>query len=300
MDSVLGLQIGAVAVLNAAFAWLVGSWLARRWLLASGVPRSGAETLLRAGDTAAATLGVLGTAAMLWASAAVMGGVGLPEAKDVIWQMLTMTGIGQAGQAALFAITLVLIMRARRSIAPWREWAVLAALGLFAFVRASMGHAGEHGYWTLPFAAEVIHLTAMAAWTGLVAVSGWRALGNQAGAPDLGRTAGYLASMSTAAMAAVIAVFVTGLFNAWNRVASLENLFGNGLYSTALLIKVGLVGAALVLGGYNKFIGLSLAHGSVHGLERVRRVLKVESLVLLAVLFAAAVLTSQQPPAATD
>jgi putative copper resistance protein D len=104
--------------------------------------------------------------------------------------------------------------------------------------------------------------------------------------------------MSAAAVLAVLAVFVTGLFNAWNRVGTVDNLFDNSIYTTALLIKVGLVGVALILGGYNKFIGLALARGSVHGLERVKLVLQVESIVLVIVLFAAAVLTSQQPPAA--
>jgi putative copper resistance protein D len=298
VDSVLSLQVGSVVALNAAFAWLVGSWLARRWLVASGIQCTHAEALLRSGDIAAAALGVLGTGAMLWASAAVMGGVSLQEAKDVVWQMLTMTSIGRAGYISFFAITLVLVIRALHSSAAWREWTVLAALGLFVFVRASMGHAGENGYWTLPFAAEVIHLTAMGAWTGLVAVSAWKAMPTDAGQPDLNRLARYLDSMSAAAMVAVLAVFVTGLFNAWNRVGTVDNLFGNSIYTTSLLIKVGLVGAALILGGYNKFIGLALARGSVHGLERVKLVLKVESIVLLLVLFAAAVLTSQQPPAA--
>jgi putative copper resistance protein D len=298
VDSVLGLQVGAVVALNAAFAWLVGSWLARRWLLASGALRASTEALLRSSDIFAAALGVVGTGAMLWASAAVMGGVSLQEAKDVVWQMLTMTSIGRAGYISFFAITLVLVIRALRSTAVWREWTVLVALGLFAFVRASMGHAGENGYWTLPFAAEVIHLTAMGAWTGLVAVSAWKTMPTDAGQPDLNRLARYLDSMSAAAIVAVVAVFVTGLFNAWNRVGTVDNLFGNSTYTTALLIKVGLVGAALILGGYNKFIGLALARGSVHGLERVKFVLKVESIVLLVVLFAAAVLTSQQPPAA--
>lgn len=298
MDSVLGLQVGAVVALNAAFAWLVGSWLARRWLVASGIRRTDAEALLRSADIVAATLGVLGTGAMLWASAAVMGGVSLQEAKDVVWQMLTMTSIGRAGYISFFAIALVLVIRALRSTAAWREWTVLATLGLFAFVRASMGHAGENGYWTLPFAAEVIHLTAMGAWTGLVAVSAWKAMGNGAGQTDSNRIAHYLESMSAAAMVAVVAVFVTGLFNAWNRVGTVDNLLASSLYTTALLVKLCFVSVALVLGGYNKVFGLARARHSAPGLESVRLVLIVESVVLFAALIAAAVLTSQQPPAA--
>lgn len=294
----MGLQVGSVAALNAAFAWLVGSWLARRWLLAAGAPRSDAEALLRSGDIAAAALGVLGTCAMVWVSAAVMGGVGLQEAKDVVWQMLTMTSIGRAGYISFFAICLVLVLRLIHSAAKWREWAVLAALSVFAFVRASMGHAGENGFWTLPFAVEVVHLTAMGAWTGLVAVSALKTVATHANGPDLNRMSHYLESMSAAAMIAVIAVFVTGLFNAWNRVGTFDNLLGNSLYMTALLVKVCLVSVALVLGGYNKVFGLARARHSMPGLQSVRLVLIVESVVLIAALIAAAVLTSQQPPAA--
>ena len=161
MDSVLGLQVGSAIVLNAAFAWLVGSWLARRWLSAAGVTKTDTECLLSPTDIVAAILGVFASCTALWASAAVMGGVGLAEAKDLIWQMLTMTSIGRAGYISFGAITLALAIRANRSTAAWREWSVLGTLSVFVFVRASMGHAGENGYWTIPFASEVVHLTAL-------------------------------------------------------------------------------------------------------------------------------------------
>ncbi|UVW27443.1 CopD family protein [Massilia sp. H6] len=297
MDSVFGLQLGSVAALNAAFAWLAGSWLARRWLVVSGIPRASTETQLRPADLAAAVIGVLATAAMLWASTAVMGGVDLHEAKGLVWQMLTMTGIGRAGSIALFAICLALLMRTLRSTAAWREWVVLAALGLFALVRASMGHAGEDGYWTWPYLAQVVHLAAMAAWTGLVLVSACKAFDARLGEADVTRMARYLDAMSAAAMAAVAAVFATGVFNAWSRVGNWDNLLGDSLYANALLVKLALLAVALVLGGYNKFIGLPVARRSLAGLKRVRRVLILESVVLAGVLIAAAVLGSQQPPA---
>jgi putative copper resistance protein D len=298
MDSVFALQVGSAVLLNAAFAWLLGSWLARPWLFSAGDSRMESEGQLRLLDIAAAALGVLATGAALWASTAVMGGVGLFEARDLFWQMLTTTSVGRSGYVSLGAITLVLVVRTFDSTSAWREWTVLATLGVFAFVRASMGHAGENGYWTVPFASEVVHVSAMGAWTGLVAVSVLRGIGAPTLQPDLKRIAIYLDLMSATATAAVAAVFITGLFNAWHRVGTFENLFDNSVYTTALIVKVGLVCVALVLGGYNKFFGLAHARSSAQGLERVKFVLKVESFVLLAVLIAAAVLTSQQPPSA--
>jgi len=298
VDGVLGLQVGSAFVLNAAFAWLVGSWLARRWLSAAGATKTDTERLLSPTDIFAGILGVFASCTALWASAAVMGGVGLAEAKDLIWQMLTMTSIGRAGYISLGALTLALASRAIGSTAAWREVSAVATLGVFAFVRASMGHAGENGYWSIPFASELVHLTAMGAWTGLVFVSAWKSMDATAFQDDSHRMHAYLEAMSLAAMTAVVAVFATGLFNAWNRVGTLDNLFGESIYTSALLAKVGLVGIALLLGGYNKFFGLALAKDSDAGKGRAKLILRIESVVLAGVLFAAAVLTSQQPPAA--
>lgn len=298
MDSVFGLQIATAVFVNCAFAWLVGSWLARRWLAATGASRADAERLLRFTDIIAAFIGAISIGAALWVSTAVMGGVGLGEAKDLFWQMLTTTSIGRAGYISLAAMSLALVFRALPMTDAWREWAVAGALSVFAFVRASMGHAGENGYWTGPFAAEVVHLVAMGVWTGLVAVTAWKCIAAPQLRLDLNSMGTYLEAMSGAALAAVVAIFATGLFNAWHRVGSVARIFEFDIYTVALLVKLAFVGIALLLGGYNKFVGLAQARLSVDGSIRVRRILRVESILLISVLVAAAVLTSQQPPSA--
>lgn len=298
MDSVLALQVTAAVLLNGAFAWLVGTWLARRWLSRAGVAREKSEGLLRSSDIRAAVVGVLGALAAIWASTAVMGGVGLLEAKDLVWQMLSATTIGRAAFISLAAIAVALILRVLSTTAPWRDWAVLFALAVFAFVRASMGHAGENGYWTAPFAAEVVHLAAMGVWTGLVTVSAWKVLSASSLQLELNSMGTYLDAMSNAALAAVVAIFATGVFNAWHRVGSVSRLFEFDIYTIALLVKVGLVVIALFLGGFNKFVGLERARRSSAGLHHVRFILRAESFILLAVVIAAALLTTQQPPAA--
>jgi putative copper resistance protein D len=298
MDSVLGLQVVTAVLVNGAFAWLVGSWLARRWLAKADGSLVQAEGILRPLDILAATIGVIGVGAAMWATTAVMGGVSLLEAKDLFWQMLTSTSIGRAGYISLAAISIALIFRTLRTTSAWREWTVLAALAVFAFIRASMGHAGENGYWTAAFAAEFVHLSAMGVWTGLVAVSGWKVISSSSLSLEASSVTKYLESMSTAALAAVMAIFATGFFNAWHRVGSVDALFSDNLYSYALLTKLALVCIGLLLGGYNKFIGLPRAQHAAHGVERVKLVLTVESFILTLVLVAAAVLTSQQPPSA--
>jgi putative copper resistance protein D len=254
--------------------------------------------LFRRPDLLAAVIGLIAVGAALWASTAVMGGVTLLEAKDLFWQMLSSTSIGRAGYISLTALCLALVFRTLRTTAAWREWAVLAALAVFAFVRASMGHAGENGYWTLPFAAEVVHLSAVGVWTGLVAVSAWKVINAPLLNLDNTSVSQYLASMSAAALVAVVASIATGLFNAWPRVGSLDSLLGDTMYANALLLKLALVGVALLLGGYNKFIGLARAQRSSDGVQKVKNILVVESVILILALVAAAVLTSQQPPSA--
>lgn len=298
MDAVSVLQVASALLLNVGFAWLVGSWFARRWMRASGVDRDHFEPKLRKLDLWASGLGATSSVLALLVATAVMGGVGLREACPMFWMMVSSTDYGHAGTITVLAISTVFFIRLVGST----RWAVdavaLLALALFAVTRASMGHAGEEGLWTLTLAAEAIHLSAIGVWTGAVFVSAWYALHTSAiGSLGARTTDRYLDLMSRAAMAAVIAIVITGVYSGWHRVGAPEYL-AHTTYGITLLIKVGLVLAAIALGGYNKYFGLPAASRSIAGLWLARTVLKVESVVLFAVLLAAAFLTAQQPPAA--
>ena len=161
-----------------------------------------------------------------------------------------------------------------------------------------MGHAGEGGYWTVAMAAEAVHFIAIGVWTGAVLVSGWFVLsGPGVQALTLSSIDRYLDAMSRAAMAAVLAIIVTGIYSGWHRVGSIDNL-AHTQYGWTLLVKVSLVGAAIGLGGYNKYIGLPAAARSLSGVRIVRNVLRFETILLVGALLAAALLTGQQPPTA--
>ncbi|MFT5642701.1 MAG: putative copper resistance protein D [Janthinobacterium sp.] len=94
-----------------------------------------------------------------------------------------------------------------------------------------------------------------------------------------------------AAMVAVIAIAATGLYNAWLPVGTVAHLQDSSYGMTLIFV-------AIALGGYNKVIGLPAAARSPQGLKHVRTVLQMESLVLLGVLAAAALLTVQRAPSA--
>lgn len=298
MDAVSFLQVASTLLLNVGFAWLVGSWFARCWMRASGVDLNRFEPRLRKLDLWASGLGATSSVLALLIATAVMGGVGLREACPMFWMMVSSTDYGHAGTITVLAVSIVFLIR----LVGNTRWAVdagaLLALALFAVTRASMGHAGEEGLWTLAIAAEAVHFSAIGVWTGAVFVSAWYALHTSAiGSSGARTTDRYLDLMSRAAMVAVIAIVITGVYSGWHRVGAPEHL-AHTTYGKTLLIKVGLVLVAIALGGYNKYFGLPLASRSIAGVRLARTVLKVESVVLLSVLLAAAILTAQQPPAA--
>lgn len=290
-------QAGSAVALNACFAWLVGSMFARRWLAIAGGTEDTVEGTIRRYDLVAAGLGALASIGGMWAATAVMGGVSLSDARAMFWMMITTTDYGHAGCITFVSMAAVLFFRAVPFLGAAREWLVITALAVFAVTRASMGHAGEDGWWTAAMASEAMHLIAIGVWAGVVFVSAWTAVGSTELGLPLAGTSRYLESMSQAAMAAVVVIVGTGLFNAWLRIGTPSNLL-HGLYAGAFLVKVALVGFALLMGGYNKFFGMREASKSYLGVQRVKFVLQCESILLFAVLVAAAVMTSQQPPAA--
>lgn len=103
---------------------------------------------------------------------------------------------------------------------------------------------------------------------------------------------------------------MTGAYNAYRGLESLNNLLGNS-YGNALTIKLCLVAVAVGLGAFNRFIGFpavveianspnstgAQGKASPRAMHRLVFVLRLESLALLGMLTAAAVLTAESPPA---
>jgi putative copper resistance protein D len=134
-----------------------------------------------------------------------------------------------------------------------------------------------------------------------------------AGAGTLRRTASgragrleqarYVEALSHSATLALAGIAASGLYAAWRALGSLDNLTGNP-YAGVLLVKLSLVAGAALLGGANRFLvmpGLLAGlrgNGAEPAAHRFALVLQVEALVLVAVLVAAAVLSSTSPPTA--
>lgn len=292
MEPVQLLQIGSVVVLNASFSWMVGSLFARFWLRNT----QHIVTRLRRVELAAVGLGIITACSALWASAAVMSGASLVDAGNMLPMMLTTTLYGQSGLFGLLCLLILMFhLCLRRTLGVDLATAVLL-IG-FAVSRTVISHAGENGMLSMGLSIELLHLLLIALWVGGVAIGGWMVLPMARTMPQQASAINsYLNTLSHAATIALIGIILSGIYNAWYRVGTLNNLAGN-VYGTALLIKLMLVAVAVALGGFNKFFGFPTYIRSRNE-TLVIAILRVESLLLLGALIAAAILTSQQPPTA--
>lgn len=160
----------------------------------------------------------------------------------------------------------------------------------------------------MPVWIDWLHLLAISAWVGLVIVATYVVVPRLADARGGERRNGaaFVQSLSDAATFALVVLFSTGAYNGWRGVGASANLFGSA-YGQVLLLKLALVVLAAALGGHNRFFEMPAllaafkspspnAHAFVRSLRRFGVVLQVESLVLLGVIAAAAVLASSPLP----
>jgi len=297
-------QRAAVVVLNLAIAVLVGASAANLWLRsASSAWAAAVLARLRTWMRACVPVAFAAYVAVLWLEAASMAEAPLAGAWPAVVSVLGATHYGIAwliGAAALAVLGLASIARPANAIR-------ILALGVFLFSRSMVSHAGAAGDFTWAVGADWVHLVLVSVWVGEVIVAGLLVLGREPGGASANRAdcARYTAQLSHSATIALTGIVITGAIGAWRGLGALGNVAGNP-YGTTLLVKVALVLSAAALGGVNRFVvmpgllaGLRTPHtASLGSRRRFAAVLKVEALVLLAVLVAAAFLSSTPPPAA--
>jgi putative copper resistance protein D len=307
MESTLP-QTAATALINISLAWTVGVLTSRFWLMkqTAGWQRVVVERLSPAMQAGlmVCTVGIL---LSLWTESAAMGDVALLDAWPVFLQLMTTTHYGHAGVAA--AALLVAAMAVHRRLqgpgaGPRYVVSLTVLLLLVATARVTIGHAYEHGPLRIAVLVEWLHLSLMSIWAGVVFVAAWvvlpRVLASELAATQ--ERAAYLTSMSNWATAALVGIMATGAYNAYRVLGSPRQLL-EADYGQVLLFKLCFVLLAIVLGGFNRFMSLpsALSFGEPatkahRGLRTVIAVLRIESIALLFVLIAAAVLGGSAPP----
>jgi putative copper resistance protein D len=302
------LQAAATALLNLGLAWTVGVLTSRFWLKkGAGRWHDTALGRLSSSLTAALVTCASGTALSLWAAAANMADVGWLDAGPAFVDMLAATHYGHAGMLALGILVLAMFIHWRlpRSTGGASGAGIIPVLVvLFAVVRVSTGHAVEQGAMSIPAVVELLHLLFMALWAGIVFVGGWVVL--PSAADDMSRAntamACYLKSLSSWATAALAVILATGVYNAFRVLGSTRDLTESA-YGHELVFKLCFVLVAIGLGAVNRFHGLpavlsltTTQDNARRALHKVIRILRIESIALLLVMAAAAVLTSSAPP----
>jgi len=203
------------------------------------------------------------------------------------------TAFGQAWALATSALVACAVLAHAKRYRPmplrWLGVGVTAA----AAGHASGGHAGANGLgWLLP--TLTVHALATGLWAGAVfatVLAVWREVPPPIDGP---RYAHRLSRLATAALAGLI---ITGAASAWHGLgASPAPLLPSSAsaWGLALDAKLALVALAAALGAFNRVAVLPALPAAA---PRFARVLRVEAVVLLAVLVAAARLANGEPPA---
>lgn len=302
-------QRAVTALLNLSLAVLVGASAAVLWLRSRQSPWAAAlqarlrRTLLAGSGAAIATY-----VAILWVEAASMAEVPLSEALPAVKSVISATHFGLAWMIGAVA----LLLAGAASAAPLRLQTTPAvsalrvlAIGVLLYSRSMVSHAGAAGDFTWAVAVDWVHLVLISIWVGEVIVAGLITLRHAPDSAPGSRSdcVAYVEALSRSATVALVGIFATGAISAWRVLERPENLFGNP-YGDVLAIKLGLVFCAAALGGFNRFIVMPAVLASLtrssqsapDASKRFARILHIEAIVLIAVLLAAAVLTSTSPP----
>lgn len=314
-------QVMLATAFHAAFAGMAGivaSELQLQHLQATWCDR--ARQRLQAAMPWCIGVAVLALLLMLWTEAATMGDLPWHAAWPAFRVMMISTHAGTVGAMALVVLAaLAIVPRLLRSASSSTVKYVVPGvlLLLLAAIRAAAGHAFEDGLFSISVFIAWMHLTFMAIWAGCVGMAGWLVLpalsarhvvpggeaqAGRAAREDRGR---YLRALSGWATFAVAGIVATGIYNAWHALGSPGDLTGTS-YGQTLLWKLLLVAIAVLLGGINRFLWLPATNvvdtrrpdAAARALRAFVIVLRIETVVLLGVFLAAAMLAISAPPGA--
>lgn len=230
----------------------------------------------------------------------------------LLWRYVTTTGHGAAVQGrvafgfALAALLLVSGSKERGSgrdalgvaPSPAQVGAVARAPGV-AFVAGSIGllstfsvlsHGAVMGGWW-PLVSDLLHFLAAGTWAGgvvaLVLAPVWAR-------PDRDALLSSVAKLSTMGLFAVIVLSVSGTLNGLLHAGDPPSFIASS-YATALVVKIGLVVVTVGLAALNRFSLLPRFRAG-GGAEALRASLRIEAVLLVAVLVATGWLTTTAVP----
>jgi copper transport protein len=195
--------------------------------------------------------------------------------------------------ALLAALALARPWRATAGPASWLPRLLLAVAVLVTI--AVPGHAGAGPDAAIAIPVATLHLAAMCLWLGgLVSLAAivlprWKAAGRIH--PRL------VGSWSLAAFVSVAVLILTGEYQAWREVQPVPSLWSTG-YGITLLVKIGLVIAALLVALAVRHRWIVPRPSAAIGYRALRRSIAIETAIVALVVGVTTVLVAQ-PPAST-
>jgi len=210
---------------------------------------------------------------------------------------------------ALFAVAAGIALLVDRPERPQRSivellslWAALGAGAAALALPGLAGHAGQRSPRGLSLPLDALHLAAGAIWMGglIGIIVFWLTVRRDARVAALSVV---VPRFSNVAFFSVMALIGSGIGQSFLQLPTLGSLWQTS-YGEALLVKIGLLGAALLLAAVNlartkprlQAAGVQPSVGPGAALL-LRRLVQGEILLVVGALFAAAVLTSLPPPA---
>lgn len=293
-------QVAMAAIVDAAYAFALGSALFGAWLDKVGrspvSPAYAAWLRAQRSLRVAAVVFVAALAMWLLYESASMSGESLPAAFDVVPTVLTQTHVGIAWSVA-FGGALVLLVLAFAAPGVVRDGVLWLALIVIALGRAALGHAADAGFASAALGIHTLHILSVSAWSGIVMAGGLAvlpALGASTARGILIRTS---AQVSNVAMFTVGLVLATGVFNGLRGSGGSLSALTGSTWGHVLLAKVALVVLALAMGTYNRIAVMPLLRraASTAAARRFVNVIHLEAIVMIGVLALAAVLAHTAP-----
>jgi len=200
-------------------------------------------------------------------------------------------GVGLALALALAGLLAAVVLLDRS-----RPFALAGAVVAAASFAAS-GHTRVGDLAALATVADAVHLLVVAVWGGGLVLLWWTLRARRrSGTAEPLDSARVVTRFSTMATVTIVAAGVTGTTLAWNEVRSLDALTDTG-YGRLLLVKVAVVALVAGLGAYNHLrLVPALQRGkATAALQQLGRTLRLESVGLVAVVAATAVLVVVTP-----
>jgi len=210
-------------------------------------------------------------------------GMGVP-ARLLVFLLLRLAA-GAVAIGALFLPERLVPVEARREVT---AFAGLAA-GLWATLVSHAAASPDPKY----IAFDFIHIVAVGVWSGGVVTFLYVAIPSLREPRVLGATTWRF---SLVALTCVATIITTGTLQALDRLVLLEDLFETP-YGIALLVKIVLLVALVVLGAFNLFVWGPRMRAGGSGRTGLVRGITIESGLFAGVLVAAAFLTAYAPPA---